>query len=64
MKFNNNYNNIIYVYIIVANIVQAVLDRQNSEVANCRECLTEKFLNQGTLPPPPNHAGSIPEQLC
>ena len=47
MKFNNNYND----NIINATLVQAVLDQQNSEAANCCVRLTKKFLLQCTPPP-------------
>ena len=56
-EVNNKYN----WCIINTTLVQAVLDRHNSEAANSCKPLTEKFLSQCT--PLPDHAGSIPGVL-
>ena len=52
-EVNNKYN----WCIINKTLVQAVLDRNNSEAANARKRSTEKPVHP---PPLPDHAGSIP----
>ena len=53
-EINDKYN----WCIINTTLVQAVLDRHNSEAANSHKHSTEKFLSQCTSLP--DHAGSIP----